>query len=793
MTNTRIQEVEFSNGYTVLMLKSEEGDLDQIKKILTEKHESNINAVNRNGYTALSLAVKGGYYRIASALLEAGADLNIKNNSGQSPLFLACWNNFKDIVYLLLEKGAEINTKDQRGWTPLMIAAYNGHKDLVRALLEKNADPLIKDCFEKTALDRTKDPLISKLLQKAMKSPAYKDSNPEQSRDHYRSNSFQESSVSKDIPNSILKKYMLRGEGEYSKYDEMENILPSTKHREYMSPQHERRIKSPPKHEFMSPQNHSYHLSYLGSRKGSDPKIATRFNRIQGERSNNSFERSFRTSSKSPRSVLASQRQRKTSSSLQRDTRTPVVSLSEVKKAALKEDLQNDLSHQVEDSLGKIQDVVLQRIALEIPTHMQGFEQNLKKELNSVFRFRMDSIFKSLHASLNVRLKFCLNKLGYDTTAIDLTPFTEEELPQASITKLFTSPVPKYNYQKEVKALEKDISRLERSLSPSKRVHTIDKSLHSELGCREHACEHIPFSYKNELKNELFDQLGQEVRSTTEHLMEVSSVKLNDLVRGETHQVHQKMMAELNRNIDVVEEEFKKTFEDLINQKINDLIRALGGSAPQSKLTTSNNPRLSPQVTPSKQLYSTATRGSENKTKVEKELDFASSKEVRSENIKETDKTSTKYTESYGSPQLYSPTRKEREEGFSQTKKKIEKLKNSLNFIDETKPPLSERTEENIRERDSQRKSRKEFQYEQEESTFPESAKNGRSKGITFGEQSDFMNSIKKEFTENIQAASKLEELKNFYQQRYGNLSIPKTEPRDENFKRFSSSASSFK
>jgi len=57
-----------------------------------------------------------------------------------------------------------------------------------------------------------------------------------------------------------------------------------------------------------------------------------------------------------------------------------------------------------------------------------------------------------------------------------------------------------------------------------------------------------------------------------------------------------------------------------------------------------------------------------------------------------------------------------------------------------------------------------------EESTFPESAKNGRSKGITFGEQSDFMNSIKKEFTENIQAASKLEELKNFYQQRYGNL-----------------------
>jgi len=32
------------------------------------------------------------------------------------------------------------------------------------------------------------------------------------------------------------------------------------------------------------------------------------------------------------------------------------------------------------------------------------------------------------------------------------------------------------------------------------------------------------------------------------------------------------------------------------------------------------------------------------------------------------------------------------------------------------------------------------------------------------------MNSIKKEFNENIQAASKLEELKNFYQQKYGNM-----------------------
>ena len=47
-------------------------------------------------------------------------------------------------------------------------------------------------------------------------------------------------------------------------------------------------------------------------------------------------------------------------------------------------------------------------------------------------------------------------------------------------------------------------------------------------------------------------------------------------------------------------------------------------------------------------------------------------------------------------------------------------------------------------------------------------------KGITFAgagagaAKPDFMETIKKEYNDNIQAASKLEELKSFYQKRYG-------------------------
>lgn len=53
---------------------------------------------------------------------------------------------------------------------------------------------------------------------------------------------------------------------------------------------------------------------------------------------------------------------------------------------------------------------------------------------------------------------------------------------------------------------------------------------------------------------------------------------------------------------------------------------------------------------------------------------------------------------------------------------------------------------------------------------------NTKPKGITFAGKPDFMETIKKEYNDNIQAASKLEELKSFYQKRYGNISMSKAE-----------------
>ena len=62
------------------MIKAEEGNFEEVKKILIERKFTDINALNKNGYSALALSVKNGYFGIAANLLVSGADVNLKNN-----------------------------------------------------------------------------------------------------------------------------------------------------------------------------------------------------------------------------------------------------------------------------------------------------------------------------------------------------------------------------------------------------------------------------------------------------------------------------------------------------------------------------------------------------------------------------------------------------------------------------------------------------------------------------------------------------------------------------------------
>jgi len=102
--------------------------------------DSNVNAPQVDGMTALHWAVHHDDLATAKALLDAKANPEAKNRYGVTPLSLACTNGNAAMVALLLEAGADANAPIRGGETPLMTAARTGQLAAVKALLARGAD-----------------------------------------------------------------------------------------------------------------------------------------------------------------------------------------------------------------------------------------------------------------------------------------------------------------------------------------------------------------------------------------------------------------------------------------------------------------------------------------------------------------------------------------------------------------------------------------------------------------------------------------------------------------------------
>jgi hypothetical protein len=129
---------------------------------------------------ALSLAMQAGSAEVAMLLLDHGADPNIRDQDGQTPLHSACgdprvrvsgWritraptllvlseargNRDARLASRLLDRGADIEARDRDGYTPLLIAARNGTTDVLQVLLSRGAAPNARDKRGRTALHWT--------------------------------------------------------------------------------------------------------------------------------------------------------------------------------------------------------------------------------------------------------------------------------------------------------------------------------------------------------------------------------------------------------------------------------------------------------------------------------------------------------------------------------------------------------------------------------------------------------------------------------------------------------------
>jgi len=122
------------------------GDKAAVRALVDK--ESNVNAPQIDGTTALHWAVRADDLELTEMLLKAGAQPSAANQSGATPMLLSAMNGNAAILKRLIQAGADPNAPlSQTGDTALMIAARSGQVDAVRALLDHGAKVNAKESW----------------------------------------------------------------------------------------------------------------------------------------------------------------------------------------------------------------------------------------------------------------------------------------------------------------------------------------------------------------------------------------------------------------------------------------------------------------------------------------------------------------------------------------------------------------------------------------------------------------------------------------------------------------------
>ena len=99
------------------------------------RKERRVNLKDKEGKTALQLAVASGRSDMARALLEAGASPITRDEEGNVPLVTAARGGSQDIVEMLINAKAVLDAADKYGMTALSVAAAAGSIRMVMTLL----------------------------------------------------------------------------------------------------------------------------------------------------------------------------------------------------------------------------------------------------------------------------------------------------------------------------------------------------------------------------------------------------------------------------------------------------------------------------------------------------------------------------------------------------------------------------------------------------------------------------------------------------------------------------------
>eukprot|EP00929_Paragymnodinium_shiwhaense_P001499 TRINITY_DN101725_c0_g1_i1.p1 TRINITY_DN101725_c0_g1~~TRINITY_DN101725_c0_g1_i1.p1 ORF type:complete len:338 (-),score=60.78 TRINITY_DN101725_c0_g1_i1:242-1255(-) len=104
------------------------------------KKKADVNAIDGEGFSALTWACAKGHRESMSLLIAGGANItDLTKSSGKSPLAISAERGHIGCVQELLAKKADVHQANQDGTSALMCAAHRAETEVVLYLLDRNA------------------------------------------------------------------------------------------------------------------------------------------------------------------------------------------------------------------------------------------------------------------------------------------------------------------------------------------------------------------------------------------------------------------------------------------------------------------------------------------------------------------------------------------------------------------------------------------------------------------------------------------------------------------------------
>lgn len=126
------------DGSTALIAASF-GGYHEIVELIAQCDPKSLTARFKNGSTPLMTAALNGYISVVEVLLAQGVDVNQVNDDNWSALSVAAQKGCHQITKILLAHQATVEVCTDKGFTPLMLAVKAGHVSVARELLVHGA------------------------------------------------------------------------------------------------------------------------------------------------------------------------------------------------------------------------------------------------------------------------------------------------------------------------------------------------------------------------------------------------------------------------------------------------------------------------------------------------------------------------------------------------------------------------------------------------------------------------------------------------------------------------------